>query len=80
MAFGKFWNENEPFDATVSHDFEPTEEFRLKAIVNCQTMTVNDSIEETEKMHKCNHFHWRFCIGVPSCIIGCKECAYWEYF
>lgn len=65
MAFGKFWKGNEPFASTVSHDFESPEEFRLK------------TIEETEKMHKCNHFHWR---GVPNSIIGYQECVYWEFF
>ena len=74
----KFWKENESFDWSESHDFEPTEQFRLAAVENCQSI-IADSEEETVKMHKCEHKQWHFSSGFPSNILSCKDCAYWQF-
>lgn len=78
--YGRIWKDNEPFDMTQKHDFTPTEEFRKKAIKLSQTTLIPNYPEKTEKMQKCKHHHWEFTPGIPSGIISCKECDYWEFW
>lgn len=83
----KIHKSDEPFDMSVSHEFEPSEELAQKAQKDAQQIRVggigdNKADEEaTEKMHKCKHNRlWRFSVGMPSNIIGCCDCDYWRYF
>ena len=79
MTVKKIQKTNEPFDMTVSHDFEPSEELFLSAQKLAQQIRVSDD-EATEKMHKCKHDRlWRFSVGMPSDIIGCYDCDYWQF-
>ena len=72
---------NEPFDMTESHDFEPSEELSKEAFKDAQIITIPDEPELTEKMHKCKHERlWHFSLGMPSNIIGCCDCDYWQFF
>ena len=83
----KLQKSDEPFDMSVSHEFEPSAELVEQAQKNCKNIKVcgiGDSKadeEATEKMHKCRHDRlWRFSVGMPSNIIGCCDCDYWRFF
>ena len=83
----KYHKLNEAFDATISHDFEPSDELvhlAQKAALQIKVggLGGNKADEEaTEKMHKCKHDRlWHFSVGSPLNIIGCCDCSYWEFF
>lgn len=81
----KIHKSNEAFDMSISHDFEPSDELVKMAQKYSKETTVGGTgdtdKEATEKMHKCKHNRlWRFSKGMPSNIIGCCDCDYWEFF
>ena len=83
----KFWNENESFDMTTSHDFVPSEALIKEAVECSQTMTIYEDVEDvteigplTKAMRECKHNRlWNFSKGFPSNIIGCCDCSYWRF-
>ena len=67
----KFWNENESFDMTTSHDFVPSEALIKEAVECSQTMTIYEDVEDvteigplTKAMRECKHNRlWNFSKG-----------------
>lgn len=83
----KFWNEDEVFDMTVSHDFVPSEALIKEAVECSQTMKIHEDVEDgtkigplTKAMRECKHNRlWKFSKGFPSNIIACCDCSYWQF-
>ena len=75
----KFWKETESFDYSKSHEFEPSEELSKYVVEQSQYISFDDEMR-TVKMRKCKHNQkWKFTKGMPSNIIGCCNCDYWQF-
>lgn len=58
----------------------PTEETRLKIVEWSKLMTISGKPDETEKMHQCEHKKLKLFGGIPSHILKCCDCGYWQFF
>ena len=74
----RFWKGNANFNRQKDHDFAPNEWFRQTIISECKFVSF-DKGGDTEKMKKCEHFHWEFIRRIPNDVIRCKDCGYWQY-